>query len=43
MASVDYLSTTRETTLLPVGYDRLLGVGESIYGRPPFWWLPILS
>jgi len=32
---MDYLSTTRKTTLLPVGYDRLLGAGATIDGRSP--------
>jgi len=42
VASWDYPSTTRKTSQLPVGYDRLLGAGETIYGQPPFWPLPIL-
>ena len=39
---MDYLSTTRKTTLLPVGYDRLLGAGETTDGQPPIWRLPML-
>ena len=36
------MSTTRKTTLQPVGKNGLLDARETIYGRPPFWWLPIL-
>jgi len=40
---MDYLSTSRKTTLLPVEKDRLLGAGGNIFVLPHIWQLPILS